>query len=43
MEAISDTIEQGVIQEVHVAPLGHFLGSDAEGNGVPENITEESL
>ncbi len=40
---IVDTVENGTIPMVHIAPVGQFTGSDAEGNPVPENLTVESL
>lgn len=40
---VVDTVENGIIPMVHIAPVGQFTGSDAEGNPVPENLTVESL
>ena len=40
---VVDTVENGTIPMVHIAPVGKFTGSDAEGNPVPENLTVESL
>lgn len=40
---VVDTVENGTIPMVHIAPVGQFTGSDAEGNPVPENLTVESL
>lgn len=40
---ISDTVDNGVIENVHIAPIGDFNGSDAKGNPIPEHITRESL
>lgn len=40
---VVDTVENGTIPMVHIAPIGQFTGSDAEGNPVPENLTVESL
>ena len=42
-EIVTDTIDNGTIENVHIAPIGEFLGSDAEGNPVPEKIDAESL
>lgn len=41
-EILSETIDNGEV-EVNVSPFGTFYGSDAEGNPIPENLTEESL
>ena len=35
--------EGGVIENVHISPIGNFNGSDSEGNPVPETIDRESL
>ena len=43
MEVISDTIENGEIENVHLVPIGDFKGSDKEGNPIDEHITKESL
>ena len=43
MEIISDTIENGEIENVHLVPIGDFKGSDKEGNPIDEHITKESL
>lgn len=40
---ITETIDNGTIENVHIAPIGEFLGSDAQGNAVPEKLTVESL
>ena len=40
---VVDTVENGTIPMVHIAPVGQFTGSDTEGNPVPENLTVESL
>ena len=42
-EIVTETIDNGTIENVHIAPIGEFLGSDAEGNPVPEKIDAESL
>lgn len=42
-EIVTETIDNGTIENVHIAPIGKFYGSDAEGNPVPEDITKESL
>ena len=41
-EILTNTISNGEV-EVNVSPVGTFYGSDAEGNAIPENLTEESL
>ena len=43
MEIISDTIDNGEIENVHLVPLGDFKGSDKDGNPIDEHITKESL
>ena len=43
MEIISDTIENGEIENVHLVPIGDFKGSDKDGNPINEHITKESL
>ena len=43
LKEIIDDGENGTIEEVLVAPVGEFVGSDREGNPVPQNFTEESL
>ena len=35
--------QNGQIEEVMIAPVGQFIGSDKEGNPVEQNFTEESL
>lgn len=42
-EIVTETIDNGTIENVHIAPIGKFYGSDMEGNPVPEDITQESL
>ena len=42
-EIVTETIDNGTIENVHIAPIGEFLGSDAEGNPIPEKIDVESL
>lgn len=42
-EIITDTIDNGIIPEVQIAPVGEYVGSDAKGNPVPEKLTAESL
>ena len=41
-EILTNTISNGEV-EVNVSPVGTFYGSDAEGNAIPENLTEDSL
>ena len=43
MEVISDTIDNGEIENVHLVPIGDFKGSDKDGNPIDEHITKESL
>lgn len=38
-----DTIDNGEIANVHLAPIGNFTGSDVDGNPVKESLTVESL
>ena len=40
---VTDTNDNGMIENVHISPIGKFYGSDADGNPVEENITAESL
>lgn len=42
-DILIDTNDNGEIENVHLAPIGQYNGSDAEGNPIPENITVESL
>lgn len=42
-EIITDTIDNGVIENVQIAPIGEYIGSDAKGNPVPEKIDADSL
>lgn len=43
LKEIIDDGENGTIEEVLVAPVGQFIGSDKDGNPVEQNFTEESL
>lgn len=43
MEVISNTIDNGEIENVHLVPIGDFKGSDKDGNPIDEHITKESL
>ena len=43
LKEIIDDGENGTIEDVLVAPVGQFIGSDKEGNPVEQNFTEESL
>ena len=43
MEIISDTIDNGEIENVHLVPIGDFKGSDKDGNPIDEHISKESL
>ena len=43
MEEITTTIDNGVIENVQIAPIGEYVGSDAKGNPIPEKIDAESL
>lgn len=40
---LDKTIDNGVVEDVHVAPIGEFYGSDSEGKPIPEKITVEAL
>lgn len=42
-EILTDTADNGVIEGVQLAPIGEYVGSDAEGNPVPEKLDAESL
>lgn len=42
-EILTETAENGVIENVHLAPIGRFTGSDGEGNPVEETMDAESL
>ena len=42
-QIITDTIDNGVIENVQIAPIGEYVGSDAKGNPIPEKIDAESL
>lgn len=43
MKEITDDGANGTIEEVMIAPVGQFIGSDKDGNPVEQNFTEESL
>ena len=43
MEIISNTIDNGEIENVHLVPIGDYKGSDKDGNPIDEHITKESL
>lgn len=43
MEQITDTIDNGEIENVHLAPIGSFTGSDAKGNPVEETLSYDAL
>lgn len=43
LKEITDDGANGTIEEVMIAPIGQFIGSDKEGNPVEQNFTEESL
>ena len=40
---IDKTIDNGTIQNVHIAPIGDFYGSKADGSAIEEHITLKSL
>lgn len=42
-EIVTETVDNGTIENVHISPIGEFVGSDAEGQPVEEHITQESL
>lgn len=42
-DILTKTIDNGVIEEIQISPIGIFNGSDVNGNPVVEHITEESL
>ncbi len=43
LKEITEDGANGTIEEVMIAPVGQFIGSDKEGNPVEQNFTEESL
>lgn len=43
LKEITDDGANGTIEEVMIAPVGQFIGSDKDGNPVEQNFTEESL
>lgn len=43
LKEITDDGANGTIEDVMIAPVGQFIGSDKEGNPVEQNFTEESL
>lgn len=40
---VTDTVDNGSIENVHIAPIGTFEGSDPDGNPVSETLDAESL
>ena len=42
-QILTDTADNGVIENVQLAPIGEYVGSDADGNPVPEKLTAEAL
>ena len=42
-QILTDTTDNGVIENVQLAPIGEYVGSDADGNPVPEKLTAEAL
>ena len=40
---IDKTIDNGTIENVHIAPIGDFYGSKADGSAIEEHITLNSL
>lgn len=40
---IDTTVDNGEIEQVHIAPIGEFVGSDIDGNPVKETLTAEDL
>lgn len=42
-EIVTETIDNGTIENVHIAPIGKFYGSDTEGKPIEENITQDAL
>lgn len=43
LKEITEDGANGTIEDVMIAPVGQFIGSDKEGNPVEQNFTEESL
>ena len=42
-DILDKTIDNGVIENVQIAPIGKFIGSSTDGSPVEENITVEKL
>lgn len=42
-EILTDTIENGVVENVHISPIGDFTGSKQDGSPQTEHITAEAL
>lgn len=42
-QILTDTADNGVIENVHLAPIGEYVGSDTDGNPVPEKLTAKAL
>ena len=42
-DILDKTIDNGVIENVQIAPIGKFIGSATDGSPVEENITTEKL
>lgn len=38
-QIVTETIDNGTIENVHISPIGEFVGSDSEGKPVEESIT----
>lgn len=42
-EIVTETIDNGTIENVQIAPIGEYFGSDSKGNPVKEKLTAEAL
>ena len=43
MEEIKETIDNGIVENVHISPIGDFTGSKQDGSPQNEHITAEAL
>ena len=42
-EIVTETIDNGTIENVQIAPIGEYFGSDSKGNPVKEKLTADAL
>ena len=40
---VTETIDNGTIENVQIAPIGEYFGSDSDGNPIKEKLTVEAL